>query len=233
MSLVIFDCDGVLVESEVLVQQLVVNQLRERYGITLDLDEALQKAVGLTEHQTYEVLKQHLSAKQDLSEADWAGFQKEVLTALSTQVQAITGVAETLRLLSVWGVPFGVASNGSPKRIRTVLKATHLASFFSDRALFSGHEVPAPKPAPDLFLKVAQTFQTPPEHCWVIEDSPVGVQAALAARMPCVLFLGSQHAQRDWYRERVAGYRSQVAMVCETMSEVAAFLQQNAFPQVP
>ena len=175
-DLVIFDCDGVLVESEALACQIYVQMFAE-YGYLLDYEETLYKFYGVTLSNRLKISAQEL---------DWTPpkdfisiFNERLLVLSERELQPVPHIHELIESLSV---PMCVASNGSREEIVFRLKVIKLTERFSD-AIFSGMEVPHPKPAPDVYLAAARAFQTPPERCIVIEDSILGVTAAVRAGM--------------------------------------------------
>jgi HAD superfamily hydrolase (TIGR01509 family) len=183
LPLVIFDCDGVLVETEQ-VSARVNQRILAGLGWQLELDEFADRFVGrTTEHFRAEV-EDHLGYPLDF---DWgeryghlhqAAYQREL-----TAVRGIQGVLRTLEF------PSCVASNAPHDHVRAVLAITGLLPFF-ERRIFSADDVGIGKPAPDLFLHAARTYGRAPHQCIVVEDSVVGVQAAVAAGMPVIGYTG-------------------------------------------
>jgi HAD superfamily hydrolase (TIGR01509 family) len=175
-DLVIFDCDGVLVETEHLVCQIYVQMFAE-YGHPLDHEETLQKFYGVTLLNRLKVSAQELGWTPP--EEFIPIFNQRLLDLSERELLVIPHVHELIESLSV---PMCVASNGTRDEIVFRLKVARLTERFGD-AIFSGMEVPHPKPAPDVYLAAAQAFQTPPERCVVIEDSILGVTAGVRAGM--------------------------------------------------
>jgi len=175
-DLVIFDCDGVLVESEALACQIYVQMFAE-YGYPLDYEETLHKFYGVTLINRLKVSGQELG---------WSPpdefipiFNQRLLDLSERELLVIPHVHELIESLNV---PICVASNGTRDEIVFRLKVARLTERFG-AAIFSGMEVPHPKPAPDVYLAAAHAFQTPPERCVVIEDSILGVTAGVRAGM--------------------------------------------------
>jgi HAD superfamily hydrolase (TIGR01509 family) len=175
-ELVIFDCDGVLIDSEPIANRVFAEQLGAA-GLRLTVDEVMSRFVGKTRAGCLELAAELLGRR--LPEAFGDDWDKALFAALESEARATDGVAELLRELDV---RYCVASNSSPDRMRISLKAAGLLDFFEDR-LFSAVAVARPKPAPDLFLHAARSMNVRPSGCVVIEDTPTGVQAALAAGM--------------------------------------------------
>ncbi|MBB4793091.1 HAD superfamily hydrolase (TIGR01509 family) [Streptomyces nodosus] len=110
-------------------------------------------------------------------------FHTRVFAAFERELKPVTGVVDVLAALSADGVPFCVASSGSHERIRVGHRTTGLDQWFDDERIFSSQDVGRGKPAPDLFLYAAERMGIALDQCLVIEDSPLGVQAAVAAGM--------------------------------------------------
>jgi HAD superfamily hydrolase (TIGR01509 family) len=175
-DLVIFDCDGVLVDSEHLANQVYVKMLAD-YGFHVDTAEYLQEFSGVALPKRLEATSKKLNWTPP---AEFIPIFHERLSALSErELQVVPGIH---RLIESLTVPFCVASNGSRAEIVLRLNIAKLTAHFGD-AIFSGMEVPNPKPAPDVFLAAAKAFNTPPARCIVIEDSVLGVTAAIRAGM--------------------------------------------------
>ena len=175
-DLVIFDCDGVLVNSEPLANQVYVQMLSE-HGFEIDHTEYLQKFSGAAIFNRLE------STSKQLNWAPPADFYSVFNSRLSVltekELQPVAGIHSLIESLTV---PICVASNGSRTEIELRLKIAQLTDYFGN-AIFSGLEMPHPKPAPDVFLAAAKAFDIPPANCIVIEDSIPGVTAAVCAGM--------------------------------------------------
>ncbi len=185
-GLVIFDCDGVLVDSEPLANRIFAEQLA-RAGLNLPVDEVMRRFVGRTKAgciaHAEELLGRRLPA--DFGDA----WDKALYGALAKELRTVRGVEEMLDRLEV---PYCVATNSSRERLRIALEATGLLARFEGR-MFSAAEVPNPKPAPDLFLHAASVMGVEPGRCAVIEDTPTGVRAAVAAGMTALGYCGAPH----------------------------------------
>ena len=180
-DLVIFDNDGVLVDSEPLANQLLADYLTE-LGFPTTLEESYRDFMGAAAHTVHDVV----AARFDGAVLP-AGFDEDfhalVFATFRERLTAVPGAAELLKRVQESGVPYCVASSASHEWIRTALTKTGLSGFFTEEQLFSAQDVGRGKPAPDLFLHAARTMGVPPERCAVLEDSPFGVQAARAAGM--------------------------------------------------
>jgi HAD superfamily hydrolase (TIGR01509 family) len=175
-ELVIFDCDGVLVESEALVCKIYVQMFAE-YGYSLNYEETLYKFYGVTLSNRLKVSARELGWTPN---EDFVPTFNERLLALSErELHTIPHIHELIESITV---PICVASNGSREEIVFRLKVAELTERFGS-AIFSGMEVPHPKPAPDVYLAAAQSFNIHPSRCVVVEDSILGVTAGVRAGM--------------------------------------------------
>lgn len=182
-ELVVFDCDGVLVDSEVIsvrVDQRVLADL----GWELELDDIVSRFVGKSEANFIATIEDHLGI--ELGEGWDRTYQHWYREAFERDLTAVDGVVEALDRLSL---PHCVASSGSHEKMRRTLGQTGLLPRFAGR-IFSATEVQRGKPAPDLFLHAAGTLGTDPARCAVVEDSAYGVQAARAAGMHVFAYAG-------------------------------------------
>lgn len=175
-DLVIFDCDGVLVDSERITNQVFCTMLNE-LGVMVTLDDMFEHFVGLSMPQCV-VLIEELHGKPP---PDWfvPELRKRAGAALQAQITPIPGVIEVITSLTT---PYCVASSGDHEKIRLTLGATGLLKYFESK-IFSVVDVERPKPAPDVFLFAANRCGVHPSRCAVIEDTPTGVTAAVAAGM--------------------------------------------------
>lgn len=186
IDLVIFDCDGVLVDSEMLSTAVLVEQLA-LLGISIDQAHALRHFVG----HPFSAVGAQISAiaGRDLP-ADFAAIYQEALLArFERHLTAMPGITDVLSALAV---PFCAATSSAPARAERSLAITGLAGHFGDR-VFTTSLVARAKPAPDLFLLAAARMGVAPRSCLVIEDSPLGIAAARAAGMRAWLFGGGSH----------------------------------------
>ena len=185
-GLVIFDCDGVLVDSERLTVGVEARVLTE-LGWPHTAEEVVARWMGRTsEFQLAEV--EHRLGTDAMREFD-ARSTAEVHDAFERELRAVEGVDHLLDELERAGLPVCVASSGSHGRMRRTLGITGMYDRFAGR-IFSATEVEHGKPAPDLFLHAADRMAVPPERCAVIEDSVYGVRAAVAAGMTAYGYAG-------------------------------------------
>jgi HAD superfamily hydrolase (TIGR01509 family) len=175
-ELVIFDCDGVLIDSERIFNRILAAHLNG-LGAAVDLEYMFEHFVGHSWESCIRMITGLLGGPPPdrLRESVFA----ELKEALPRELTAIPGVADALDRI---GQPVCVASNSGPEEIRANLALVGLLPRFAGR-LFSAKQVARPKPAPDVYLLAASTLGIAPSDCLVIEDSPAGVTAATAAGM--------------------------------------------------
>ena len=174
--LVIFDCDGVLVDSEKLGNDVFAEMLAI-YGHQISGDETKDRFRGFKFTKCLEVLEQETGIK--LPESFETDFRLRMSSVFRKQLQPVEGA---LRLVESMQVPYCVASSGPRSKIEENLRTTNLYPHFVDK-IFSAYEVNSWKPDPGLFLAAANHFGVAPRDCIVVEDSFVGVSAGIAANM--------------------------------------------------
>jgi HAD superfamily hydrolase (TIGR01509 family) len=183
IELVIFDCDGVLIDSERLAVKVDVLVLRE-LGWPLSEAEVVERFVGRSDRDTQAVIEAHLGRRLPI---DWEEqVQPLYRRAFEVNLAPVEGVLETLDQITL---PSCVASSGTHEYLRYPLGLTGLYERFEGR-IFSAEDVAAGKPAPDLFLYAADRMGVDPGACVVVEDSNSGVEAARAAGMRVLAFAG-------------------------------------------
>ncbi len=173
IELVIFDCDGVLVDTEAACNREVHRALASR-GFPGSESEMMALLIGRSTADSIKLLSPIMEV-EGLEEV----IMEAELAAIGQGVEALPGVVATLARLHL---PYCVASNGPAQKVRASLRAADLWDLFEGRA-FSAEEVAAGKPAPDLFLHAARSMGFAPEGCLVIEDSRAGIRGAVAAGM--------------------------------------------------
>ncbi len=175
-NLIIFDCDGVLVDSEPIIYRIFAETLTE-VGFTITYEEVVQQFVGKSLAICLEIIEE--SYGKPLPANFVERCRERQVIALQQELQPVSGITEILEQITL---PKCVASNSSHRHIQLVLKLTGLLHLF-DGKLYSADDVERPKPFPDVYLYAAQQMNTNPQHCVVIEDSVPGVQAGYAAGM--------------------------------------------------
>jgi len=175
-DLVIFDCDGVLVDSERLSIRVDAIYL-EQLGWPMSEAEIIERFVGRSDADMRTEIERHIGGP--IPPAIEEAFDRLYLETFAAELAPVDGIREALDAIPT---PRCVASSGDHEKIRRSLTLTGLAGYFGDR-IFSATEVAHGKPAPDLFLLAARSLGAAPSRCAVIEDSGFGVDAALAAGM--------------------------------------------------
>lgn len=196
-GLVIFDCDGVLVDSEPIALRLLLSTLAAA-GVEIAPEDADALFLGRSLASMREIVARDFGLK--LTDETLDEMRGGLYGAFRRELKPIAGIAEVLDELPM---PFCVASSSQPERIELSLRVTGLWRHFETR-VFSVTMVARGKPAPDLFLFAAETLGHRPEDCLVVEDSPAGIMAAQAAGMRVVAFTGGGHARSDRHRANVA-----------------------------
>ncbi|MFE9023424.1 HAD family hydrolase [Streptomyces sp. NPDC007808] len=179
-DLVIFDNDGVLVDSEPISNRLLAAYLTE-VGHPTSYEDSIRDYMGSAMHRVHDLVRERTGRPLPGDFDDV--FHARVFAAFERELKPVAGVVGVLEKLAGDGVPYCVASSGSHERIRVGHRTTGLSRFFDDGRIFSSQDVGRGKPAPDLFLYAAERMGVAPERCVVVEDSPLGVQAAMAAGM--------------------------------------------------
>jgi HAD superfamily hydrolase (TIGR01509 family) len=176
-QLAIFDCDGVLVDSESLTHRVLIEALAD-LGIVLDLDKAISLFMGNTLQQNVGVIEELLG--RPLPDGFFPEWREQLYARFRSEpVMPVIGIAAVLDALTV---PSCVVSNGPVRKMETTLGVTGLLARFAGRLYSSESGLPG-KPAPDLFLAAARDFGADPARTFVVEDSPKGVAGAVAAGM--------------------------------------------------
>jgi HAD superfamily hydrolase (TIGR01509 family) len=184
LHLVIFDCDGVLVDSEPVTNQVVAKELT-RLGWSMTAEECQVRFLGLNLTRMVPLIEAQL--RHPLP-PDWEQHMEERLAkVLAEEVELMPGAAAALAATTQLGLPWRVASNSSHAELRAKFGRNGLGDVVAGR-LHSHHDVAQGKPAPDLFLAAAAAEGVSPESCVVIEDSVPGIRAAVAAGMTCLGF---------------------------------------------
>jgi HAD superfamily hydrolase (TIGR01509 family) len=215
-DLAIFDCDGVLIDSEILSNRSEVEFLKS-LGIEFELSDYMSRFVG---KNTKDVLAGiELLHGILISESDWKLVKENTSKVFEAELKPITGIFELLASIDKAKC---VASSSSLERLDMTLKLTGIFDSFSPH-IFSSEQVKYGKPAPDLFLFAAEQIQVPPDRCIVIEDSLTGVRAGIAAGMKVVGFTGGSHIQLGHPQKLL---EAGAINVFSEMSQISAWLKQ-------
>lgn len=179
---VLFDCDGVIVDSETPTFQMLIADLAF-HGLPLTLHQLESDYIG----GTIETVGERARAAGATLPPDWvADFYVRMYAMLAKGTPLISGIEQVFDALDAAFIPYAVGSNGTPEKMQITLGQHGLIPRF--RAVLSGQQIGRPKPAPDLYLLAALSCHANPAACVVIEDSPTGAEAAIAARIPVLGF---------------------------------------------
>ncbi|MFJ2241422.1 HAD family hydrolase [Streptomyces sp. NPDC087859] len=192
-DLVIFDNDGVLVDSEPISNRLLAGYLTE-LGHPTSYEDSIRDYMGSAMHRIHDLIEERTGERlpEDFDDV----FHGRVFAAFERELKPVAGAVGVLEKLAADGVAYCVASSGSHERIRVGHRTTGLDRWFEDARIFSSQDVGRGKPAPDLFLYAAERMGVAPERCVVVEDSPLGVRAAVAAGMDVYGFTAMTPADR-------------------------------------
>lgn len=179
-DLVIFDNDGVLVDSEPISNTILAGYLTE-LGHPTSYEDSLRDYMGAAVHRIHDIVMERTGQTLPADFDDT--LHARVFAAFERELVAVDGVTDVLEKLVADSVPYCVASSGSHERIRVGHRRTGLDRWFEDGTVFSAQDVGRGKPAPDLFLHAAERMGVAPERCVVVEDSRLGVAAARATGM--------------------------------------------------
>ena len=215
-KLVIWDCDGVLVDSEALLKQAEVDALVDAgfEGVTTDDCNRLFSGFA-PEAGAANFLEEYGKPLPD------GYFEAQIANSLQLfrdKLVALNG--DTVLALDAAGRKQVVASGSPRDRVDVCLTKAGIDGVFGEDRVFTREDVPGcGKPRPDIFLKAAAHCGFKPEDCVVVEDSTSGMTAAAAANMECVAFLGGGHAQKDWYLEKIAAFNIPITYSADELLE--------------
>ena len=217
-ELIIFDCDGVLVDSERIANEVFARVLNEECGFSLSLEDMFQTFVGHSSSQCMSIIKKMLG-KEPPSNLEQR-YKDEINLALASSVTAVSGIEKAINDLTI---PFCVASSGSHEKMQTTLGKTNLLHYFEGK-LNSTSDVEHGKPCPDIYLQAASKMGVlDPSKCLVIEDSPLGVEGGVSAGM--VVFGYTE--LMDKKKLKAAGAHHTFHNMRNLSSEIESFLQSS------
>jgi HAD superfamily hydrolase (TIGR01509 family) len=191
--LVIFDCDGVLIDSEIIAARAQSRALAE-HGIAITPEEAARRFAGIPDADMWQTLQAENACS--LPDGFASQYADRLQTTFRQELRALPHVHETLKALRERGLEVCVASSSTPPKLEAALKLVGLWDEFAPN-VFSTAQVAKGKPAPDVFLFAARRMGAAVLDCVVVEDSVPGVRAARAARMRAVGYVGASHNGPD------------------------------------
>jgi HAD superfamily hydrolase (TIGR01509 family) len=185
---IIFDCDGVLVDSEPISMRADVEILKQ-HGFTISEREAHERFVG----KTFQAMLDDIATNEGVTFPPGLSDQKNRMMEelYLTDLRIVPGVLDVLNHLKRKGIGISIGSNSPRARVELALKLMGITRYFS--AITSVADVAEGKPAPDIFLRAAELANVAPADCVVVEDSTTGVTAAVAAKMRTLGFVGTHH----------------------------------------
>ena len=224
IDLVIFDCDGVLVDSEVISCRAHAKVLT-RHGYPITEAQVLKRFLGVSDREARQIVETEIG--RELPEDIEAQIKQETLRSYDGDLKAIAHVGDAIAAISL---PKCVASSGTPEKIRRGLCCAGLYEQFAPH-IFSAADVKRGKPAPDLFLFAAERMGAKPECCVVVEDSVPGVTGARAAGMTVLGFHGGSHCgaghaetlRNAGAHETFGDMRQLPALIAENRDLIAGF----------
>jgi HAD superfamily hydrolase (TIGR01509 family) len=211
----ICDCDGVLVDSEVIADHVILETLSATFP-GLDFASVMQTAFGQQTSRFLEGIEASfgIAMPSDFLEK----IDHNVELALSSKLTAVGGVRDALQRVTL---PAAVVSNSRMKRVQASVKRAGLQQVFGER-VFSAEQVARPKPYPDVYLFAAHRLGVDPERCLVVEDSVAGLNAARAAGMKTIAFVGASHIP-DGYADALR--KMGITRIMEHMDELPALVE--------
>ncbi|OAP43309.1 hydrolase [Sinorhizobium glycinis] len=215
--LVIFDCDGVLVDSEPISLGVLVEAL-DAAGVSMTTEEASERFLGRSLQSMSAILHDEYGLATD--NAFLEAMRKRLYARFRQELTPVPGIRRAVEQLDA---ACCVASSSQPERIRLSLAVTGLIDLFEPH-IFSATMVARGKPAPDLFLHASAEMGYAPANCTVIEDSPAGIEAAKAAGMRVFAFAGASHARNERHRQVLASLGPDVLF--DDMDELIQFVRQ-------
>ncbi|QCE34785.1 HAD family phosphatase [Acetobacteraceae bacterium] len=215
-ELVLFDCDGVLVDSEPAAQKASVD-FAAKYGIQMTIPEAEKYFLGHSMPEIIRILRK-LSSEELPENADEL-LKAHFISVMKTEARTFDGVKSLLQKLNKAGIPFHVGSNSSMDEMQAKFKAVKIEDEIDPNKVHSAVDMGKPKPAPDVYLLGAEEEKISPEKTIVVEDSDAGAKAAFNAGMRCILLRHPGQKVPDFFKE------GQVA-VAYNISDVEKILSQ-------
>jgi HAD superfamily hydrolase (TIGR01509 family) len=223
VDLIIFDCDGVLVDSEIISCRAHAQTLT-RHGYPITADQVLDRFLGVSDREARQIIEAEIERR--LPDDFEAQVRQATLQFYASELRPISHVGETIVAI---GLPKCVASSGTPEKIRHGLTCADLYDQFAPH-IFSASEVKRGKRAHDLFLFAAERMRAAPARCLVIEDSVPGVTGAVAAGMTVLGFHGGSHCRPGYGNTlRAAG----ATMTFDDMRQLPGLIARIGAPAIP
>ncbi|WP_407651727.1 HAD family hydrolase [Acetobacter thailandicus] len=211
LKLIIFDCDGVLVDSETICCQVSAEEARLA-GMEAPEEKAVEQFSGMA----LSLIQQKIEKQTGKNLGhDWISkMQKRFIEAMEDHLEPVDGVYDMLKRVEKLSVPVRVGSNSSALEMDLKFKKLNMTPYFQDR-IHSAQDMGKPKPAPDVYIKAASDEGVKPENCIVLEDSDTGARAAVNAGMMCVLLRAPGLPVPDWPGLKVIHHLSEFSDLIE------------------
>ncbi len=208
-DLIIFDCDGTLVDSEPITNKVIATMLQE-LGLDVSQSESLLLFAGKTLKDIIDYIKHHgISIEENVFVGEYRQRCDEALGRTLEPIRGVVGLLESLP------IPYCIASNGPQNKMRVSLPAAGILKYFSDETIFSAYDIGSWKPDPELFHHAALQMSTPQSKCLVIEDTWSGVMGALNGGMD--VFAYNPHIDRRLYLDGVPNFSSMAHLRVELL----------------
>lgn len=204
-KLIIFDNDGVLIDSEIIWHQFCSTEMT-RLGFHMTVEQSILLFSGVNHDVTPEELIAREYGPSNIM-LDFDKIGRETEASYSSQLKSIEGIQRVLEFLNKEKIAKCIASNGDFDYVKTTLEITGLKKYFDDEAIFGVEEKLKRKPEPDVFLHAAKKYAIDPKDCLVIEDHALGIMAAKNAKMITVGFLGASHAKSKAHQKWIQDSR--------------------------
>jgi len=218
--LIIWDFDGVIADSEHLWVQNWVDCLRAFFGLELSAEEKEYYICGKANKTKVELLNRDFPHLH-FDEAFWHKLKENTIRLVNTKLKLTSGVEE---IFNDRRFAHCIATGATKEKNALKIEKLRLGKYFNDSNMFTAYEVPKGKPAPDLFLYAADKMGYTPQNCVVIEDSSVGICAAVAAGMPVIAYIGATGNNNAEYAQKCRD--NGATYVASTMREVADILRR-------
>ncbi len=222
-DVVLFDCDGVLVDSEPISLATLVDVL-DHYGAPLDLAEVAARFTGRSSAAPIEHIRSETG--RDITAEFKPFFYERLFARYDVELQKTNDIEGVLTALRSRNIAFCISSSSSVQRLERTMAVTGLGPWFGTD-IYSADFVQNGKPAPDLFLYAADKMGFRPEQAIVIEDSVAGVKAAVAAAMSCIGYVGGGHYADDRKTAAAHLYEAGADVVFDNMRDIEALIRQG------
>ena len=198
---IIFDCDGVLIDSEIIAHRVGSAEMT-RAGFPMTIKESIELFTGLTHEGMVSAVKNKYG--RDISNNEFYAVIREIENTFQDDLKPVSNIFQVIDHVDKNYGGKCIASNSRSEYLTNVLALVGMTPYFHQNQIFSATMVKRGKPNPDLFLYAAEKSQVEVANCVVVEDSAIGINAAKAANMRVIGFLGGLHAKNPWYRNWVA-----------------------------